>query len=209
MTVIVLADIDQKKELVAHGMQETMRVEWIQSPDEFSHYPGADVFLNLHDDSNDNRLLVQSLPGKTIIINNVNGTLKDQPSNVVRINGWPTFLQRVVIEAACNDEGVKTVVEKLFAGFNRTVEWTPDIPGFITARVIAMIINEAFYAVAENVSSRADIDTAMKLGTNYPYGPFEWSEKIGLHNINALLDTLQKEADRYSPAPLLQTESKT
>ena len=56
-------------------------------------------------------------------------------------------------------------------------------PGFITARVIAMIINEAFFALQENVSSKEEIDTAMRLGTNYPYGPFEWTKLIGIDKI--------------------------
>ena len=56
----------------------------------------------------------------------------------------------------------------------------PDEPGFIAARIIAMIINEAYYAKGEQISSEADIDIAMKLGTNYPLGPFEWARLIGL-----------------------------
>ena len=46
----------------------------------------------------------------------------------------------------------------------------PDEPGFIAARIIAMIINEAYYAKGEQVSSKADIDIAMKLGTTIPWG---------------------------------------
>ena len=42
-----------------------------------------------------------------------------------------------------------------------------------------MIINEAFLALQEGVSTKEEINTAMKLGTNYPLGPFEWVEKIG------------------------------
>ena len=68
--------------------------------------------------------------------------------------------------------------------------WTPDDYGFIAARIIAMIINEAYYALQENVSTKQQIDIAMKLGTNYPYGPFEWSEKIGIEKIYLLLKKL-------------------
>ena len=75
-----------------------------------------------------------------------------------------------------------------------------DEPGFVSATVIAMIINEAFFAKAEEVSSEADIDTAMKLGTNYPYGPFEWSKKIGVKNIYALLKKLSATDGRYTPS---------
>jgi len=69
-----------------------------------------------------------------------------------------------------------------------------------------MIINEAYYALGEEVSSKAEIDTAMKLGTNYPLGPFEWGAKIGLHNIYRLLKLLSVEDDRYIVAPYLEQE---
>ncbi len=69
-----------------------------------------------------------------------------------------------------------------------------------------MIINEAYYALGDGVSSKADIDIAMKLGTGYPYGPFEWSQLIGLKNINELLLQLMKLDKKYSPAPALTKE---
>ena len=50
-----------------------------------------------------------------------------------------------------------------------------------------MIINEAYYTVQEGTASREDIDLGMKLGTNYPMGPFEWSQAWGLNNIYELL----------------------
>ncbi len=46
-----------------------------------------------------------------------------------------------------------------------------------------MIVNEAFFAFGEKISTIEEIDMAMKLGTNYPNGPFEWAEKIGIENI--------------------------
>ena len=66
-----------------------------------------------------------------------------------------------------------------------------------------MIINEGYFAVEDNVSSKAEIDTAMKLGTNYPYGPFEWAELIGLNNILGLLQKLNLTDTRYQPSQLL------
>ena len=47
----------------------------------------------------------------------------------------------------------------------------------------------------------------MKLGTYYPYGPFEWSEKIGLSKIVALLESLATKKKLYAPAPLLKLEA--
>ncbi|NKQ99539.1 3-hydroxyacyl-CoA dehydrogenase, partial len=59
----------------------------------------------------------------------------------------------------------------------------------------------------QQVSSKKEIDTAMKLGTNYPMGPFEWAEKIGLRRIYHLLKTLEKEDKRYKAAGLLEKEA--
>ena len=76
----------------------------------------------------------------------------------------------------------------------------------LSARIIAMIINEAYYTLEAGISSKAEIDTAMKLGTNYPYGPFEWGEKIGLKNIYMLLFELSKTDDRYIVSTALRDE---
>jgi 3-hydroxybutyryl-CoA dehydrogenase len=83
---------------------------------------------------------------------------------------------------------------------------TSDGPGLIFPRILCMIINEAAFAVMEGVASAEDIDTAMKLGTNYPLGPLEWADQIGLDQVLAVLEGLQEEygEDRYRPAPLLR-----
>ncbi|MGB4845802.1 MAG: 3-hydroxyacyl-CoA dehydrogenase family protein, partial [Ferruginibacter sp.] len=132
-------------------------------------------------------------------------TLKESgaPANVLRINGWTTFLIRSNWEIAgsINDDTV-SVLQAL----NKKINTTADEPGFISARVISMIINEAYFAVEDNVSSKQEIDTAMKLGTNYPYGPFEWAELIGTQNILALLQKLNETDARYQPAELLYKE---
>ncbi len=82
----------------------------------------------------------------------------------------------------------------------------PDAPGLVFPRILCMIINEAAFALMEGVASAEDIDTAMKLGTNYPLGPLEWADRIGLDQILAVLEGLQAEYgdDRYRAAPLLR-----
>jgi 3-hydroxybutyryl-CoA dehydrogenase len=69
-----------------------------------------------------------------------------------------------------------------------------------------MIINEAFFAMQEGVAPAREIDTAMKLGTNYPRGPVEWAERIGVSQVVALLSALHQSfgEDRYRVAPLLR-----
>ena len=105
------------------------------------------------------------------------------------------------------DEVNKNKTEKILNLLNRNPEWVPDIKGFISPRVVSMIINEAYFTLEENVSTKEEIDIAMKLGTNYPYGPFEWSKKIGLKNIAGLLTELSITEKRYEPASLLLKEA--
>jgi 3-hydroxybutyryl-CoA dehydrogenase len=69
-----------------------------------------------------------------------------------------------------------------------------------------MIINEAAQVYAEQTAGKEDIDTAMKLGTNYPNGPLEWADKLGIDLIYNILLSLYNEfhEDRYRPHPLLK-----
>ena len=71
--------------------------------------------------------------------------------------------------------------------------------GFHYPRTISMIINEAFFALEENLATAQAIDLAMKNGVNYPLGPIEWGKKIGLNYIVDLLNELHEvtEDSRY------------
>jgi 3-hydroxybutyryl-CoA dehydrogenase len=71
-----------------------------------------------------------------------------------------------------------------------------------------MIINEAYCALEDEVRTREEMDLAMKLGTNYPLGPFEWGKKIGLSKVAGLLTILSSTNQRYQPARLLLKEAR-
>src|SRR5687768_15570164 len=76
----------------------------------------------------------------------------------------------------------------------------------IAERVILAIVNEAYRALGDEVATAEDIDRAMQLGANHPFGPFAWSEDAGLHEVVVMLDALTDEdADTFRPAlPLLR-----
>jgi 3-hydroxybutyryl-CoA dehydrogenase len=75
----------------------------------------------------------------------------------------------------------------------------------VSLRVISCIVNEAFLALSEGVATAEDIDRAMKLGANYPKGPFEWVEEIGARSIVETLDSLRAaNGDAYLAAPALR-----
>jgi len=180
-------------------------IDWqrTESAADFSQHKDADAFFSLHNDEIFPEF--ESLK-KPVFINSVVQTLGDlfASPNVYRINGWATFLKRPVWEIAGTPD---QEVEAIFKSLNVKINFVKDVPGFISASVIAMIINEAYFALEDNVSSKDEIDTAMKLGTNYPYGPFEWAELIGTGNILALLQQLYLTDNRYKPSEFLIKEA--
>jgi 3-hydroxybutyryl-CoA dehydrogenase len=76
---------------------------------------------------------------------------------------------------------------------------------YIFARVLATIVNEGAHALEEGVASAADIDIAMRKGTNYPKGPLEWADAIGRHTVAGLLRTMDEMAGdgRFAPSAAL------
>ena len=203
---VVLANSELKKEFLVRGISNTVKIEWVDRIDEFSNQSNVDAFFDLLFNKSEDRikLLSQLLP-KPVIINSVVAGETGFP--FIHINAWNTFLQREMIEASCSDEKTRSMADKIFSAMNRNPKWITCITGFISSRVVAAIINEAYYALGENVSTKKEIDIAMKLGTNYPYGPFEWAEKIGLKNIYDLLVALSVTEKRYQPSGLLQKEA--
>ncbi len=104
----------------------------------------------------------------------------------------------------CAPQHVGAVVGLLQAA-GKQVAVIDDVPGLILMRTLAMLTNEAAAAVHTGVAAPADIDTAMRLGMNFPTGPFAWAETIGLSNILRVVANLAATygEDRYRPSPLL------
>ncbi|MFJ9148641.1 3-hydroxyacyl-CoA dehydrogenase [Streptomyces sp. NPDC102270] len=106
--------------------------------------------------------------------------------------------------SASQDTSQQTLAEAvgLFQALGKDVSVIGDVPGMIVARTVARIIDLAHDAVAKGVATREDIDTAMRLGVNYPLGPFEWSRRLGRNWAYALLDDLhlRDPSGRYAPS---------
>jgi len=209
MQVVILAGKEQKEELLSPSGEVMPSLTWIEQPEEFLHYPEAGMYADLLFTNTSERIdLLRRLLPKTVIINSVLTCLSEINLPFTRINGWPGFLKNEKLEAVVPDSSMQKEAALFFALFSKTPVWCPDTTGFISPRVIAMIINEAYLALEENVSTKKEIDTAMKLGTNYPYGPFEWAEKIGIENIGFLLARLSESDKKYQPAGLLIKEAR-
>ncbi|MBM7554262.1 3-hydroxyacyl-CoA dehydrogenase [Thalassobacillus pellis] len=80
-----------------------------------------------------------------------------------------------------------------------------EFPGFVTSRISTLVGNEAFYMLQEGVGTPEEIDKAIKLGLNYPMGPFELVDMVGLDvRLNNLKYLHEKLGEKYRPAPLLE-----
>lgn len=132
--------------------------------------------------------------------------------NPGRIVGFATFFplkERKVIEVAgglrTSDKSLSEAEELLKSLGKETIR-VKDTAGLTFPRILSLIINEAARSLEEGVASAEEIDVAMRLGVNYPQGPLRWADQIGLDDVLAVLEGLERETgdDRYRPAPLLK-----
>lgn len=199
--LLVAADESRLNDFLYRSIPDCFKVITIQNKEELPAHNDAAALFILTDHTLDFFPLPADFQHIPVFIHAMNESFdaSNMTGCVVRINAWPGFLRYPLLEISSPFEDISPaehLLESIQWPFNRVA----DQAGMITARVIAMIINEACMAVQQNVSSKEEIDIAMKLGTNYPYGPFEWAEKIGAQNIYSLLMRLSASDPRYSPA---------
>lgn len=126
-------------------------------------------------------------------------------SNIIGCNLLPGFIGNAKLEVAAPDEQLLgSVMEQLGWAYEKV----SGDAGMVTPRVVCMIINEAYYTAQEHTATREDIDTSMKLGTNYPAGPFEWCRRIGIKHVYEVLRAVREHTgnERYDICPLLKQE---
>ncbi|MCX6206723.1 MAG: 3-hydroxyacyl-CoA dehydrogenase family protein [Bacteroidetes bacterium] len=201
MQIVVKASPEQKATLVSMQWAENLHWHWIES----TLYPkDADLYLDLCYE--EDGWFFKEIMDIPVFVNAVYTLSGQLPVNAIRINAWNSFLSRPIWEIAVANELFKASAIELLEKMGRKTVLVPDLPGLIAGRVVAMIINEAYFALGDEISTKNEIDIAMKLGTNYPYGPFEWAKMIGLSKIANLLNICFLEDVRYALAPALQLE---
>jgi 3-hydroxybutyryl-CoA dehydrogenase len=206
MVIAVLADNNLKEEFLSRPVNANIEVLWPDSIRSMGIIE-ADVYMDLLFDLDRERILqLKKLLPAAVFVNSVTHSLKVIGEPFIRLNGWPTMLRRDITEVAVNNPAMERTVKNIFDGMGWKYQLVPDTAGMVTPRIVSMIINEAWYTFGEGISTKEEIDTAMKLGTNYPFGPFEWGEKIGLDSIKNLLKELSYSDERYTIAPSLLNE---
>ena len=133
----------------------------------------------------------------------------DELEDSVHFLAFPSLEDTALVELArapATTPAEADAAETYFRSMGKQVEWVGDVPGLVLGRIVCQIVNEAHFAVGEDVATAEDVDVAMRLGFNWPRGPFEWAEAIGPDRVVRVLDALRRElgADRYRVAPLLR-----
>lgn len=131
---------------------------------------------------------------------------KSLQAQVIGINALPGFLNRPILEACTLSQTIDKDIFKTLGW--QSINFVESRIGMVSARIICMIINEAYFTLQEGTANRADIDKGMKLGTAYPHGPFEWCDKIGIINVYEILNAMALDThdERYKICSLLKTE---
>jgi len=182
------------------------------SEEDFNDY---DVIFDLNfDDDNSNLPIYASLKEKVVFVSAVKQSMAEavyQHSVKVKcklfgINAIPAFANDSKWEVSLYRKFESADLTELMEQFKIDFIPVEDRVGLVKSRIIFMIINEACYTLQEGTATIEDIDLSMKLGTNYPFGPFEWCDKIGITNVfetlNAIYDDTKDE--RYKICPLLK-----
>lgn len=114
-------------------------------------------------------------------------------------------LVEVIRGLGTSDETTRTIMD-LCRTMGKEPVQANDSPGFISNRILCPMINEAIFALQENVGTAEAIDTVMKLGMNHPMGPLALADLIGLDVVLYVMEVLQRDLgeDKYRPASLLR-----
>ncbi len=171
---------------------------------------GFNIVFDLHaDEKNYSPGYLPS--GCLLVVSAVKNTVADisktfnNYTHIAGMNLLPSFIGRELKEVSF----LQNKPLKDFVAFTESTGWkyktVKDVVGMVTPRVLAMIINEAAYTLQEGTATREDIDKGMMLGTNYPQGPLQWCDKIGIQHIVDVLEALHVHTgnERYKVCSLL------
>jgi len=132
-----------------------------------------------------------------------------RPDKVVGLNFTKNpfedkYLVQIVRGLQTSDETIQTVKE-FITHIGMTAVRLEETPGFILDRVIASIVNEAAVMYSSKLATKEDIDNMMKVCVNWPMGPFEFADSMGVDRVVEILDEMtQQLGPKYQPCFLLR-----
>ncbi|MFH0989292.1 MAG: 3-hydroxyacyl-CoA dehydrogenase family protein [bacterium] len=160
------------------------------------------------------KLDVSLPPSATILSSSITVTATEQSSwimhkhRLVGIGALPTLSNRPAIEVAptvFNPDEIIEIVRKFFHHLDKEIILVQDRIGMVFPRMICQVINEAAHAIQEGVADPKDLDIVMKEACQFPAGPIEWADRIGLDQVVAVLAAVQQAegGGRTRISPLL------
>jgi 3-hydroxybutyryl-CoA dehydrogenase len=137
------------------------------------------------------------------------GAQTKRPEKVIGMhfmNPVPVMKLVEIIRSLATDDDTYNAVIALGQKLGKELVTARDVPGFIVNRLLIPFLNEACFALQENLGTAEDIDKGIKGGLNHPMGPFELADLIGLDTVLAIAEVLHHELgdSKYRPAPLLR-----
>lgn len=162
------------------------------------------------------RQLEEACPGYTIFASNTSGipisllaSATRRPDKVIGahfMNPVPLMKGVEVVKSLLTSEETVQITLNLVRSLGKEPVVVKDSPGFVANRIYILTANEAAKLLEENAASIEDIDKLMKLSFNWPMGPFELADLIGIDVIVDLLEGIYQQTgwERYKPAPLLR-----
>ena len=162
------------------------------------------------------RELEESCPKETILASNTSGipisllaSATKRPDKVIGthfMNPVPLMKGVEIVRSLLTSEETLKVSVDFVRSLGKETVVVKDSPGFVTNRLITLVFNEAAKLLEENLASVEDIDKIEKLSHNWPMGPFELADMVGIDVIVDLLEGIYQQTgwERYKPAPLLK-----
>jgi 3-hydroxybutyryl-CoA dehydrogenase len=132
-----------------------------------------------------------------------------RPSQIIGmhfLNPVPKVPVVEIVKCYHTSEETVKLISRFAERIGKTAVEVYEYPGYVTTRAIVPLLNEAMHILLEGVATAKDVDTAMKLGYNFQYGPLEMADMMGLDEVLAWMDSLWQTLGepRYRACPILR-----
>lgn len=191
-------------DIVIEAVVEDLKVKselFVRLAEMFAKIPGEQILA-----TNTSSISITQIAAATRAIKGASVSAPTQVIGMHFFNPVPIMTLVEVIKGLETSERTTQRVMALAQAMGKVAVAANDRAGFVSNRVLMPMINEAFYAWMEGVAEAKDVDEIMKRGCNFPMGPLNLADFIGLdtcvHIMDVLADGLNN--DRYRACPLLK-----